>query len=724
MISATTTYYVAATAGGGGISTVGAANTSISGTLASQTTTSAGINFDVLAPSVSIISMDIYPTAAIGSAFTITVKQGTNVIASYSGTTTVQGTTTVPVVQTVPVNFVIPNGTGYQVTLPTNPGVIRNEGGDAFPYTVADQISLTSSSLSGYYYYLYNWVISSGCSSSRTAVVATVTPAPAITVSASPAAICAGESTQLSASSSEPNYSYLWTPGNLSGATQTVSPSVTTTYTVEANETVNGCSATGTVTVTVYPLPTPVVVSPATAVAGTIQQLVATGGTSGGDFVFGTATTTNATTGYPSPYSNYYGGSKHQMLIRASELQAAGLVAGSPVQSLAFSVTAVGTTFSGNLSDFQISLKNTTTNVLTSTSFESGLTLVYGPLTQPIPTTGLPAVVTHTITPFVWDGTSNLIIETSYSNANSGTSTDFVQMYNSDPGFVSTNWYRADAVTAAAILAAATPTSSGNARPNVVIGSTLTNPITWSPITDLFTDDLATIPYTGDARTTVYANPASAVTYTATATSSNGCESSGTCEFTATKELVMKLFLEGLYNGASAMNQAFDDLGPHFPAGVADQVTLELRDGTTGDLVYTLSNVNLGTNGFINATIPSVHNGSYYIYVYHRNSITTSTAVPVSFAGESIAYDLTIVASSAYGDNMKYMNEVFVIYGGDVNQDGLVDSSDMIAVDNDAANFAAGYIATDVTGDGLVDSSDMILIDNNSGLFISTVVPF
>lgn len=84
---------------------VGAPNTSISTSLSSQTTTTSGINFDVIAATVTILSLDIYPTPAIGSAFTFTVVQGSTTIATYSGVTTVQGTTSAPVVQTVPVNW-------------------------------------------------------------------------------------------------------------------------------------------------------------------------------------------------------------------------------------------------------------------------------------------------------------------------------------------------------------------------------------------------------------------------------------------------------------------------------------------------------------------------------------------------------------------------------------------------------------------------------------------
>jgi hypothetical protein len=729
VINSTTTYYVGAS-NGFSVSSVGAPNTSISTTMASQTTTTAGINFDVTGSSAYIQSMDIYPTAAVGSPFTIMIKLGTDTIASYSGVTTVSGTITAPVVQTVPVSFTIPSGTGYRALMVVNPGTIRNGGGDAFPYILPGVITLTSSTLAGYYYYMYNWVVQVGCESVRSAVTANVTAPPALTSSATPPEVCLGSSTTLNVSSGNPTYTYLWTPGDLAGASQVVSPATPTTYIVTATDAGSGCVNKDTVIVNVNPVPTAVTVTPPSSVVGSIQQLVASGGTIGGDYTFGTGTGTNTTTGYPAPYTNYYGGVKHQLLILASELTAAGMTAG-PINSMTFRVSAVGTTFSGSLSSFQISMKNTTTSVLTGSSFESGLTLVYGPLTQAIPTTGLPANVSHAITPFVWDGTSNLIIETSYSNGNAGTSTDFVQMYNTSTSFVSCNWFRADSQTPAYILAAATPTSSGSVRPNIILNAAQVTNITWSPLSDLYTDALGTIPYTGTPTNTVYANPAGAVTYTATATSLAGCTNTGTCEFTANKTLNVKLLFEGLAAdrgfgppAPGTMFQAYNESGPQWPAGVADKVTIELRNGLTGALIFTISDADVSTSGDVSVSVPAVHNGSYYVYVKHRNSITTSTANPVSFSGATVTYDFTTGSGQAFGSNMKDVSGYSYMFSGDENQDGLVDSSDLIDCDNDSASFAAGYLVTDTNGDGLVDSSDMNIIDNNNAAFIGALLPF
>lgn len=190
------------------------------------------------------------------------------------------------------------------------------------------------------------------------------------------------------------------------------------------------------------------------------------------------------------------------------------------------------------------------------------------------------------------------------------------------------------------------------------------------------------------------------------------------------KSLSLKLFLEGLYAGSGLMNKAQGATGDQFPGNTADKLSVELIDAGTGNLVYTLSNIDLSTSGIVTSQIPSVHNGSYYIYVIHRNSITTSTANPVSFSGSTISYDFSTGISQAFGSNLKDMGDVAAVFSGDVNQDGLIDSSDMIIVDNDVSSFASGYLNSDSNGDGLVDSSDMIIIDNNNILFVTAILPF
>ncbi len=320
------------------------------------------------------------------------------------------------------------------------------------------------------------------------------------------------------------------------------------TYNVWVRSESNGCwSPAVTASGIVNQTPSALTVTPSTATIcqGTSQSLVASGGVAGANFTFGTAVTTNTTTGYPAPYTNYDGGNKHQMLILASELTAAGLTAGSPVNinSVSFTIASVGSSFGGSLSNFQISMKNATANTL-GTTFKTGMTLVYGPLTQAIPTTGLPATVTHNITPFTWNGVDNLLIETSYSNVNTGSVNTCVQMRYSNPGFSSTTYYSSDGATAATILASTTGTA-GNPRPNMILNISVPSPTTWSPTTDLYTNVGTTTAYTGTNLATVYTKPTANRTYTATATAIGGCTSTATATITYTPTVGTPVFTLG-----------------------------------------------------------------------------------------------------------------------------------------------------------------------------------
>lgn len=69
--------------------------------------------------------------------------------------------------------------------------------GDLFPYTIPGTISLTSSTLSGFYYNFYNWVVTTGCESPRVQITPVYTTPPAITASAFQTAICVNKAVQL-----------------------------------------------------------------------------------------------------------------------------------------------------------------------------------------------------------------------------------------------------------------------------------------------------------------------------------------------------------------------------------------------------------------------------------------------------------------------------------------------------------------------------------------------
>jgi len=229
-------------------------------------------------------------------------------------------------------------------------------------------------------------------------------------------------------------------------------------------------------------------------------------------------------------------------------------------------------------------------------------------------------------------------------------------------------------------------------------------------------------------------NPTSVVYFSATNTATDILTANGLTEFgsfTGLQQLTNKTFnltafLEGLYNGSGTMRKAQNEFGPQFPGLTADQVSIELHNSAAySTKVLTVNNVNLSTTGTTAVTLPGLYSGSYYVTVRHRNSIETTTASPVSFAGTTVNYSFDAPAK-AYGGNLLLMagpGTYYAIYGGDVNQDGSVDTGDATPVDNDSAAFVMGYVATDVNGDASVDTGDVTIIDNNGAAFVTSVTP-
>ncbi|MEI6747853.1 MAG: M28 family peptidase [Bacteroidota bacterium] len=197
-----------------------------------------------------------------------------------------------------------------------------------------------------------------------------------------------------------------------------------------------------------------------------------------------------------------------------------------------------------------------------------------------------------------------------------------------------------------------------------------------------------------------------------------------TLTVSSNRNLNLTVMLEGLYIGAGAMRKAQDASGDHFAGTTADQIAVELHDAANyNTIVYSVPDANLSTTGAVAITVPASHSSSYYITIKHRNSIETTTAAPVSFAGATINYSFDGPAK-AYGGNLIQMSGgVYAIYGGDVNQDGLLDAGDMAPVDNLSASASSGYLPEDANGDGLIDSSDMAVVDNNSSMAVGVAKP-
>lgn len=187
---------------------------------------------------------------------------------------------------------------------------------------------------------------------------------------------------------------------------------------------------------------------------------------------------------------------------------------------------------------------------------------------------------------------------------------------------------------------------------------------------------------------------------------------------------ISSLLLESLYSGSGTMRQAWNATGPQWPAGVADHITVELRSSASySTIIYDTNDVELNTSGEATVSIPSAYRDSYFITIKHRNSIEITTPTPVSFAGSSVSQSFGSTAN-VYGNNLKLSaDNRYLIYGGDANQDGSVDTGDYTPVVNAVSQYVRGYVAADVDGNGSVDTGDYSILVNNVSRYIRTYHP-
>jgi len=122
----------------------------------------------------------------------------------------------------------------------------------------------------------------------------------------------------------------------------------------------------------------------------------------------------------------------------------------------------------------------------------------------------------------------------------------------------------------------------------------------------------------------------------------------------------------------------------------------------------------------------SLYYQNIQMQMIHRNSIETWASGGLISLELNDNYNFTGSTVFAYGENMVLVDlspVQYAFYGGDVNQDDIVDATDAGAVDNDASNFTTGYVNTDVTGDDVVDAADALIVENNAANFVTAVTP-
>lgn len=327
---------------------------------------------------------------------------------------------------------------------------------------------------------------SAGCASARTPVIGVVTPAPVVTATSSNS-VCGNGTSTLVASSSNANYSYTWTPAatlNIAtGDTVVASPSTTTTYIVTGIDAASGCTDSASVVVihAMNPVGT-ATVSDDTVCVGTQVTLDVTVGNP--NVIIGTNQAQNTTTTYPAPYGNWYWGSRHQFLITAADLTAAGLAAG-PIDALSFYVSSLTATA---LDNFTIQMGQTNTTSLTA-FLSVPMTTVYSNVSY-TPVLGINQHVFSTM--FIWDGVSNIVVETCHNNS-AYTNNCVFQLTNTS--YNSSVYYYQDAT---GVCSNNTVNGTATQRPRMILRRAFPYDYAWTPTSTLSNANIqnptATIP--------------------------------------------------------------------------------------------------------------------------------------------------------------------------------------------------------------------------------------
>jgi hypothetical protein len=198
------------------------------------------------------------------------------------------------------VELTVTNSFGTETILMTNEITVNNLPNVAVTATSLEICAGTSTQLSASGANAYSWDNGLGAGANKTVSPTTTTTytvtgsnglgcevsesitinviaSPTVTASANQTVICAGDVVELSAGGAS---SYSWNNGLGAGATQTVSPTVSTIYTVTGTNGAN-CSSTANVTITVNAFPVVTInASVLTICEGTTVALAASGATS------------------------------------------------------------------------------------------------------------------------------------------------------------------------------------------------------------------------------------------------------------------------------------------------------------------------------------------------------------------------------------------------------------------------------------------------------------
>ena len=190
----------------------------------------------------------------------------------------------------------------------------------------------------------------------------------------------------------------------------------------------------------------------------------------------------------------------------------------------------------------------------------------------------------------------------------------------------------------------------------------------------------------------------------------------------------------GLMHQTKGINWDTGDLYNNFCSTIVDTVKVVIRKTNVTDpnnpctIDTVFYGVNLNNNGLITISLSAGITGYHYIEIKHRNSIETWSD-SVNFSTDTIKYDFYNHISQFALDNGMLQDGTHAwIWGGDVNQNGNLESEDAtsiyVAANSDDPTVNNGYVICDIDGNGNLDSQDYGLAYNNANLGANIITPF
>jgi hypothetical protein len=161
---------------------------------------------------------------------------------------------------------------------------------------------------------------------------------------------------------------------------------------------------------------------------------------------------------------------------------------------------------------------------------------------------------------------------------------------------------------------------------------------------------------------------------------------------------------------AAPYNYAGTESVGSIPAGVVDWVLVRLRNPMTMAVITTRaafvkSNGDIvGLDG-VSPVAFSTANGMYAVTVHHRNHLDVRATGTIDFTSGTANVNLTTQSSG----QLLVAPGVYALVKGDVNQDGIVNNTDLVTLaPNASIGFSNVYNLFDINMDALVNSTDLI----------------